>query len=134
MSLHRGLLHCWLLSGLLSWNLRHSEQYTAQAQPTAANAEAILNGPVEPSMLSRPLKSQGAGPLNGDVLRAFDNYHQELAAAAGVEGYLLGIAVLRILVRHYWPISPTIAYVLVDSAVLQWCEGFGEDVSIVAST
>ena len=75
--------------GLLLMNLRHEEQFTAQANPTAANAEAILNGPMDPTMLERPRKPSTAGPLSGDVLRAYDTYQQEVAAAAGVEGCLV---------------------------------------------
>ena len=64
--------------------VRHKQEFSAQAAATAAAAHNILSAPIEPTMMSRPRANPSAGPLSGDVLRAFDGYHQNLAEAAGV--------------------------------------------------
>ncbi|CAE7769876.1 unnamed protein product [Symbiodinium microadriaticum] len=67
-----------------SVNVQHKQEFSAQAAATAAAAHNILSAPIEPTMMSRPRANPSAGPLSGDVLRAFDGYHQNLAEAAGV--------------------------------------------------
>ncbi|CAE7682522.1 unnamed protein product [Symbiodinium necroappetens] len=67
-----------------SVNVQHKQQFSAQAAATAAAAQNILSAPIEPTMMSRPRANPSPGPLSGDVLRAFDGYHQNLAEAAGV--------------------------------------------------
>ncbi|CAE7668046.1 unnamed protein product [Symbiodinium sp. CCMP2592] len=61
----------------------HSMSVNATASPD--DMYNILNGPTDPSLLARPKASAGPTPLSGDVLRAYDGFRAELAAAGGVE-------------------------------------------------
>ena len=62
---------------------------TARALPTAASAASILEGPQDPSMLTRPRPVQGHGPISGDVLRGLDTYSQAQAPGTAGDGHSL---------------------------------------------
>ena len=51
--------------------------------PSASAVDSILGRDAAPEMLGRPRGSNPA-PLSGDVLRAYDSFHNSLSEAAGV--------------------------------------------------
>ena len=55
-------------------------------RPTPDAAARILGGNMEPGLMGRAPTSNPS-PLSGDVLRAYDTYNSEIAAAANLPSY-----------------------------------------------